>query len=280
MSETIELTDIKLDYVEIAKAREMSGLRIVLGAYAIPGPWREACKGVFHVKGLPYTPVATGSTPGTDLNFGMMNADCDLIAWTGQASAPVVVWNDERPRTTWIDQLYLAERLSPNPPLIPSAMEDRIRMFGLINEIVSEHGLGWSKRLAIIHATLAATPPGAQERALFEHFAQKYGYNEVEAVAAPRHMAAIMTRLDKQLHAQQDAGKRYFIGDSLSALDIYWAAFLGFFSPLPVDLCPMGTVFRGLYTNPDPETQAALSDRLVAHRDFIYREHLELPIVF
>lgn len=280
MSATIELTDVVLDYVDIARAREMSGLRIVLGAYAIPGPWREACKGVFFVKKLPYTPVATGSTPGTDLNFGMMDADRDLIAWTGQASAPVVVWNDERPRTTWIEQLQLAERLAPEPALIPSDIDDRVLMFGLMNEIVGEHGLGWSKRLAIIHATLAATPPGAQERALFEHFARKYGYNEAEAMAAPRHMAAIMTRLERQLRSQQELGRRYFVGDRLSALDIYWAAFVGFFAPLPEALCPMGTVFRSLYTNPDRETQAALSPRLLEHRDFIYREHLELPIVF
>jgi hypothetical protein len=48
----IELTDLKLHYVPIAEARRMSGLRIVLGAYPIPGPWRESCKGVFYVKGL------------------------------------------------------------------------------------------------------------------------------------------------------------------------------------------------------------------------------------
>jgi hypothetical protein len=47
---TIELSDVKLDYITIAEARRMSGLGIVLGAYPIPGPWRESCKGVFYVK--------------------------------------------------------------------------------------------------------------------------------------------------------------------------------------------------------------------------------------
>ena len=43
----IEFTDFKLKYIEIAEARKLSGLRMVLGAYPIPGPWREACKGVY-----------------------------------------------------------------------------------------------------------------------------------------------------------------------------------------------------------------------------------------
>ena len=50
MTGQIELTDIKLNYVSIAEARKMTGLRLILGAYPIPGPWREACKALFHVK--------------------------------------------------------------------------------------------------------------------------------------------------------------------------------------------------------------------------------------
>ena len=116
----IEFTDIKLDYVTIAQARKMSGLRIVLGAYAIPGPWRESCKGVFYVKGLKYTPVRSANEGASDLAIGMHDTQSELQAWSGQSSAPVVAWNDERPRSTWIDQLNLAERLQPEPPLIPA----------------------------------------------------------------------------------------------------------------------------------------------------------------
>ena len=36
--------------------------------------------------------------------------------------------------------------------------------------------------------------------------------------------------------------------------------------------------FRTLYTNTDPVVQAAVTPLLVEHRDFIYREYLELPI--
>jgi len=51
-------------------------------------------------------------------------------AWTSQSSAPVAVWNDERPRSTWSEQLYLVERLEPEPALIPTNIEDRALMFG------------------------------------------------------------------------------------------------------------------------------------------------------
>src|ERR1044072_6449537 len=44
--------------------RTMSGLRLTIGAVTVPGPWREACKAIFHVKGVTYVAVASrGPTP-------------------------------------------------------------------------------------------------------------------------------------------------------------------------------------------------------------------------
>ena len=100
MTSKIELTDVKLNYISIAEARKLSGLRLVLGAYAIPGPWRESCKAVCHVKHIPGTSVVTGGEGFSDLEFGSNGADAELRAWTGQASAPVAIWNNERPRVS------------------------------------------------------------------------------------------------------------------------------------------------------------------------------------
>jgi hypothetical protein len=58
MADKIALTDIKLKYATIQEAKSMPGLRLILGANTVPGPWREASKGVFHVKKIPYTTVA------------------------------------------------------------------------------------------------------------------------------------------------------------------------------------------------------------------------------
>src|SRR5262245_17913588 len=131
MAETIGLLDVKLTYASLEEAKKLSGLRLILGAYAIPGPWREACKSIFYVKKIPYTHTTAAGKDGSDR---------ELREWTAQLSAPVAIWNDERPRSTWIEQLYLAERLQPNPPLIPSNIEDRTLMFGYCNEICGETG--------------------------------------------------------------------------------------------------------------------------------------------
>lgn len=277
MSESIGLTDIKLEYATIAEARAMSGLRLVLGAYPVPGPWREACKGIFHVKGIPYTPVRTAGAGYSDLDFGADGADAELRAWTAQSSAPVAIWNDERPRVHWIDQLYLAERLNPEPHLIPPGIDDQIRMFGLAHQVAGEGGLGWTKRIAMVHRALESLPADDPGRGLWKYIGEKYFYTPALGSAAPGRMAEIIATLHDQLKAQRDHGRRYFIGHQISALDIYWACFLAMFEPLPPELCPMADF---PYSNPDPEVAAVLSPLLREHRDYIYESYLELPLVF
>jgi glutathione S-transferase len=276
----IELSDVKLHYREIAEAREMSSLRIVLGAYPIPGPWRESCKGIFHVKGLAYTPVRTGDAGSPDVALGMGGTQSELVAWTGQSSAPVVAWNDERPRSSWIDQLNLAERLAPEPPLVPDDVEERIRMFGLAGELLNENGFVWSKRLLMVHEPLQALPADDPQREFWAFLGSKYGYSPTAAERAVARMVAVLGALGRQLEAQWRAGKRYLIGDRLSALDIYWAACCGILDPMSPERCPMTDAFRGIYGNTIPALAAALTAELREHRDFVYETHLELPIVF
>src|SRR5438105_2628054 len=146
MAEEIGRESFKLTYASLAEARTLSGLRLILGAHTIPGPWREACKGIFYVKKIPYTPVAAAGKDGSQR---------ELIEWTAQSSAPVAIWNDERPRSTWIEQLFLAERLQPQPAPIPADPDDRVLMFGLINEVAGENGIGWQRRQTLIHSTVS-----------------------------------------------------------------------------------------------------------------------------
>jgi glutathione S-transferase len=269
MTTTIAPEDVKLRYASLAEARTLPRLRLILGARAIPGPWREACKAIFHVKKIPYVPVASRGADGSDR---------ELYEWTAQRSAPVAIWDDERPRSTWVEQLYLAERLEPEPALIPAAIDDRVAMFGHANELCGETGFGWSKRLTMIHKGVTAGDDAA--RAGWRQFGGKYGYSEAAAAAAPARMVAILRCLGALLQRQRDRGNRFLIGDRLSALDIYWATFAALIEPLPPELCPMGTAFREHYTERDPAVVAAASPSLMQHRDFIYREYLELPIVF
>ena len=50
MAQEIGMMDLKLKYASIEEAKTVSGLRLILGAYTIPGPWREACKSIFCVR--------------------------------------------------------------------------------------------------------------------------------------------------------------------------------------------------------------------------------------
>lgn len=254
-------------YIEVDDAVKMSGLRVVLTP-GVPGPWSEAAKGILHVKKIPYVKVRQ--------ELGGLNLP--LQRWSAQTTAPVFAFDDERPRSLWIDQLYLAERLAPNPQLIPANLKDRALMFGLANEICGESGFGWARRLMLFHPTLSdpKAPEGARKFSSF--MGDKYGYNVPDALAAPARVAEILTTLGEQLASQHANGSRFFIGNQLSALDIYWATFAALVQPLPDELCPMPANFRRMYQCEDPVIRAALTPQLLAHRDFIYHEYLELPI--
>ncbi len=254
-------------YVEVEHAVAMNGLRVALSP-GVPGPWSEAAKGILYVKKLPYAKVRQE----------LGGANLPLLRWSAQTTAPVFVYENERPRSLWNDQLYLAERLAPDPPLIPETLEQRALMFGLSNELCGENGFGWSRRLMMLHTTLSTpnAPEAATSGAGF--LGRKYGYAPASAEAAPRRVAEILGALNAQLDSQRRSGSRFFIGDRLSALDIYWAAFAALIQPLPDELCKMSHGFRRMYTCTEAAVMGAASPQLLAHRDFIYQEFLELPI--
>lgn len=252
-------------YWSVEEARKQTGLRLVV-APGMPGPWSEAIKGICYVKKIPYTLAR--------FDVGAENAA--LKEWSAQASVPVAVWNDEFPKSTWIQQLYLAERLQPNPPLIPAEIEERIHFFGYCNEICGENGFAWCRRLMTIHQLISS--PADAARGLANYLAPKYGYSPERAEAAPGRIATILQTLTSLLKSQRRNGYRYFISGTLTALDIYWATFAALIDPLPHDLCPIGDDVRALYSNTNATVAAAADPVLMEHRDFIYKEHLELPI--
>ncbi|MGA2412168.1 MAG: glutathione S-transferase C-terminal domain-containing protein [Candidatus Binataceae bacterium] len=254
-------------YIEVDEAIGMSGLRVVLTP-GVPGPWSEAAKGILHVKKIPYIKVRQ-ELGGDNL---------PLKRWSAQTTAPVFAYNDERPRSIWNDQLYLAERLQRNLPLIPSDIQERALMFGLANEICGENGLGWSRRLTLLHPALSNPHAPEAAKKASAHMGNKYGYSPEAAEAAAARTAEIIRALAEQLASQRSKDSRFFVGDRLSALDIYWATFAALLEPLPDNLCPMPAAYRRMYQCGDPLIRAALTPQLLAHRDFIYHEYLELPV--
>ena len=257
-------------YLDPAEARGLPGLRLVLTA-GVPGPWGEAAKSIFHVKKIPYTRVRQdGGQPNEE-----------LVAWTGQANAPQAVLDDQPARTGWAEILLLAERMAPTPALLPADPRLRALALGLSFEICGEDGLGWCRRLQML-APLMRLPEGDPNpvRAIGERLATRYGYNEARAAAANGRIVSILELFSNQLAAQREAGSDYLVGHALSAVDIYWATFAAMLEPLPPELCPMPEAMRGQYASLTPEIASALDPALLAHRDRIYQEHLELPLDF
>ena len=111
-----------LRYVELAEARAARGVRM-LGVWALPSPWTEAAKGIFHVKEIPVLCVRH------------KRGDADQAAWAGVPNAPAVFYDDEPPRTGWAEILLLAERLGGRVSLVPSDPAQRARLFGLAHEL-------------------------------------------------------------------------------------------------------------------------------------------------
>ncbi len=257
------------EYLEVAEARNLSGLRLVLTA-GVPGPWGEAAKGVFGVKKIPFLKVRQLA--------GMPNEE--LKAWTGHDNAPIALYDDERPRTTWTEILFLAERLSPDPALIPADVRERALMFGLSHELCGELGLAWCRRLTLIQEILSKTPPGSPGHGMARRLGAKYGYDPKLAATAPQRVAQILELLAEQLRQQRARGSSYLIGERLSALDVHWATFAAIVSPLPEEVCPLQPYLRQQYTVRDPVVLAALDPILLEQRDFIYQNHLELPLDF
>ncbi|MEM9176644.1 MAG: hypothetical protein AAGC67_15580, partial [Myxococcota bacterium] len=89
---------------------------------------------------------------------------------------------------------------------------------------------------------------------------------------------ALLELFAARLHAQKAAGSRYYLGDALTALDVYGAAFMALVQPLPAEQCPMPEAMRAAFGALDEASQEALDPILLAHRDFVYAEHLELPL--
>jgi len=254
---------MSFQYVSVEEAITRGGLRMVVVG-DVPSPWGEAAKGIFQIKGLQWAAVR-------------LVYDCDALKqWAGQRSGPVAIYDNERPRSGWAEILLLAERLAPTPSLLPGDAAGRALVFGLAHEICGEAGLGWSRRLQMVHAGLHNA--GGFSEPVARYVGKKYGYSPELGAAAGVRVAQLLRMLAARLQAQRAAGSRYLVGDSLTAVDVYSAVFMAMFSPLPPEQCKMDAASRTAFGLRDAATDAALDPALLEHRDMMYTRHLELPL--
>ena len=252
------------EYIDVETAVERDGLRMVVVG-GVPSPWSEAAKGILDIKGIKWAAVRLAYDSET------------LKQWAGELSAPVLMVGQERPRRGWADILLLAERLGPTPSLLPEDPAERALAFGLAHELCGESGLGWSRRLQLIHAGLQNS--GGFPDRVAKYLAKKYGYSPEAGAASAARVTAVLGMLTARLKAQRAAGSSYYIGDSVTAVDIYSASFVGLLRPLPHDVCPMDASVRTAFETRDPETDAALDPLLLEHRDLMYARHFALPLL-
>jgi glutathione S-transferase len=252
-----------LQYRTVKEMRSAKGLRIAL-VQGMPSPWGQAAKTIFEIKGLDY--LAAPYVPFGD--------NAELVAWAGEDSGPIVAWNDEKPLHRWTDILYLAERLAPTPSLIPADATNRALMFGLSNEICGQLGLGWSRRLQMVAPAMESGNPPSSVAQL----SGKYGYNKHDADDAGIRIAGILKALSAQLERQLSRGVPFFVGDALSALDVYWVAFANLVAPLPKENCPMPEERRPAFVATDPKIISALSAALLDHRKGIFERYFRNPM--
>lgn len=252
-----------VEYIAVDDAIRRRGLRMVVVG-DVPSPWSEAAKGIFHIKRIEWAAVR-------------LAYDNDALkTWAGQRSGPVAIHDDEPPRSGWAEILMLAENLAPDPPLLPLTPAERARVVALGDKFCGQRGLGWMRRLQMVHAGMQKSG-GFPER-VAAYLGKKYGYDPAAAGTYTARVRDLLGDVSAQLRAQRDSGKPYYLGDTLSAADVYSATFMAVFKPLPQEHCRMDPASRAAFETLDEETADALDPVLLEHRDLMYSRHLELPL--
>ena len=254
-----------MNYVPLREAIEAEGLRLVL-VKGMPSPWGQAAKTMFEMKGVPY--ICAPQMPG--------EPNEDLVRWSGQGGGPVVAWEDEKPLHHWLDILFLAERIAPDPRMVPEDARDRAWMIGLSHEICGERGVGWSCREMMFAPAMASGQPPEGIKTM----AKRYNLDMKSAEKAPERVAGSLRVLAEQLKSQKAAGRQYFMGNSVTALDIYWTAFSVLLAPPPDEICPIPPSYRPVFESLGPRIGSALDPMLIEHREFVFQKYFRSPMEY
>jgi glutathione S-transferase len=254
-----------LQIVDVDTARSSRGLRLVV-LTDVPSPWSQAALTIVEMKKIPAVVVKKSMR------------DKAVREWTGVPNAPVAVYDDEPPRSGWAEILELAERLQPEPSLVPKDPETRVRMFGLSHEIMGAGGLIWSARLNTLEASHASEGAKGFMLPVAQYLGQRYGYTPGCGPAAKERAIQILGLLGAQLRAAKDRGHAYYLGPEPSALDIYSAAAINTFAQLPPEQCPTHPMVRPAFDFMGAELGDALAPELLAHRDRVVERCFTLPL--
>lgn len=77
-----------------------------------------------------------------------------------------------------------------------------------------------------------------------------------------------------RLHAQKDAGSRYFVGDGLTAADIYWTLLSVGIAQVPEGVCPASPPIQKIWDRLRADLGREVDPILIEHRDHVWATHL------
>jgi hypothetical protein len=257
--------DAMAQWLTLEQGLKATGLRIAPVRNGIPSPWSELCRSLFRVKRIPFALI-----DARDPKRGLS----DLKAATGHETLPVLFSGSERPLASWLDQILFAEGMASAPRLLPDRPRDRAAVIGFLTELCAEDGFGWNRRLLIVERLLTEPRYGERERGIGRYLADKYGYSRVTSSTAQRRCEEIVAGFVER----HSAGGTFLYGDTLTALDLGWAAFAALVQPLPEEVCPMNELWRDLYTWTSQQSSPESVGALLSHRERIYREWIGLPV--
>jgi glutathione S-transferase len=250
------------EIVDLDTARKARGVRMVVSA-AVPSPWSEAAKNLFHLAGV------------ETLWVRARRDDEALTAWTRAHNVPVVFHDDDPPRTGWAEIVALASRLA-RTAVVPSDVEGRARTFGLLHELAGEDGLGWSGRLLMLDISLRSEGQRGFALPVARYLAAKYGYAAERVAPARERIRAILTMFDRMI-ATSTSG--YLAGEAPGALDVYLPAFLAPMLGVPEEECPsLRPEMRAAFGVLRDEADLVVPPSLIAHRARMFERHLPFPI--
>jgi glutathione S-transferase len=250
----------EIEYVDLPTAQAARGVRMVVSGL-VPSPWSQAAKGLFRVIGVPALAVRSN------------REDPQLAAWTRSHNVPVVIHDDEPPRTVWSEIVALAARLGPPGALLPTALADRVALVGLLHELAGEDGLGWSARLLMIDASLTSDGARGFPLPVARYLAGKYGHSPAAVAGARARTLEVLHALQRRL-----GDAEYFGGAAPDALDIYTACFLTPLTDIEEADCAMLPALRRAFAVAREAIGDAVAPALLAHRERMLERHLGWPI--
>jgi hypothetical protein len=253
-----------MEYLSVEEARSQSGLRLAL-TRGVPGPWSEAAKAMFTLRGVDYIPVQQKAG----------DPNSELVDWTGHRNAPIALYNDEAPRVRWLELLDLTERLGSGESLVPDDREERMFMVGLINEIAGETGLAWNARILMFHAGIQALGPDAAKNPMYA----EYRYDAAAIESSVMKIEDFLGYLASHIEAQREQGSHFLVGARFSAADVYWAYFSNMLETLPPEQCQVSDGLRGMW-GVMANSISGYDPKIIEQRDRIFAEHLVLPLEF